>query len=114
MIFSLLRTQGIVDEETADFSNEPLCLCYGDFNVGNFMLEDPADPHSALAIIDFESTNWLPISFLQWEIMYHSSEDGPFYRRLADAFKKLLPEPPNIHNVRALHALRWVRGRQGY
>lgn len=78
VILTFLLNQGTVVDEPADFSSEPLYLCYGDFNIGNFMLEDPTDPHSTLAIVDFESTNWLPISFLQWEIMYRSSEDGPF------------------------------------
>lgn len=78
------------------------------------MLEDPADPHSTLTVVDFEHTNWLPISFLLWEVCKRDYADGPFFGRVAEAVKKLLPEPANMDNLQALHSLRWKRGRDGY
>jgi len=102
------------DPARVDFSNEPLVLCYGDFNEGNFILEDAKDPHSTLTIIDFGSTNWLPRSFFLWEVISRSYQGGPFYRCVGDAVKALLTEPPNMENIQALSSLLRKREGEGF
>ena len=89
-------------------------MCHGDFNEGNFILEDSKDPHSTLTMIDFGCTNWLPRSFFCWEVFVRGLSDGPFYRCLANAVATLLTEPPNRENIQALTSLSWKRERGGF
>lgn len=78
------------------------------------MLEDPSDPHSILTVVDFDRTNWLPISFFWWEVIRREYCDGPFSRLVAKAVRELLPEPPYMDNVQAIENMRLKRGQQGF
>lgn len=115
----------------ADFSKDLLCLCFGDVHETNFLIDDPADPESTLTIIDFEHTNFLPLSFLMWELYYrnddpwlHPCEDSQFYDRIIARIEAALPEnPTNQDNIQALHRLlrvcelshsiQWSRASKG-
>lgn len=51
-----MRLNSDPDFTTADLVSEGLKLCYCDFNLNNFLLENPDDPGSQLTVIDFEHT----------------------------------------------------------
>lgn len=101
----------------ADFSKDPLCVCFGDVHESNFLIDDPADPESTLTVIDLEHTNFLPLSFLMWELYYrkddtayHPCEDYQFYHRLIASIEAALPESPtNQDNIQALNRLLRIR-----
>ncbi|EQB54460.1 hypothetical protein CGLO_05702 [Colletotrichum gloeosporioides Cg-14] len=62
----------IVEERSdmfqANLVPEGLKLCYCDLNLHNFIMEDRENPDSRIIIIDFEHANFLPHSFLTWEM----------------------------------------------
>ncbi|KAF0331155.1 hypothetical protein GQ607_001463 [Colletotrichum asianum] len=60
--------EGRSDMIQANLVPEGLKLCYCDLNLHNFIMEDRENPDSRIIIIDFEHANFLPHSFLTWEM----------------------------------------------
>ncbi|VUC28126.1 unnamed protein product [Clonostachys rosea] len=99
--------QKVLPSETAraDFSAEPLRLCYGGIRYGNFLVDDISDPKSIITIVDFEHTNWLPVSFLYWELQV--ATDDVISRAV---HKKLSPHvEPNQDNIKEVNFFSLAR-----
>ncbi|KAF4833974.1 hypothetical protein CGCTS75_v003663 [Colletotrichum tropicale] len=90
----------------ANLVPEGLKLCYCDLNLHNFIMEDRENPDSRIIIIDFEHANFLPHSFLTWEMWNKREFDMEERVRLQSNLKL------SRDNVYAIHELCRVVTRQ--
>ncbi|KAK2779143.1 hypothetical protein CKAH01_11402 [Colletotrichum kahawae] len=81
-------------------------LCYCDLNLNNFILEDGENPDRRMIIIDFEHANFLPHSFLAWEMWNKREFDMEERVRLQSNLEV------SRDNIYAIHALSRVLNRQ--
>ncbi|KAI8242751.1 hypothetical protein K4K55_009776 [Colletotrichum sp. SAR 10_96] len=100
----------IVEERSdmiqANLVPEGLKLCYCDLNLHNFIMEDRENPDSRIIIIDFEHANFLPHSFLTWEMWNKREFDMEERVRLQSNLEL------SRDNVYAIHELCRVVTRQ--
>ncbi|KAF4818303.1 hypothetical protein CGCSCA5_v005396 [Colletotrichum siamense] len=98
--------EGRSDMIQANLVLEGLKLCYCDLNLHNFIMEDRENPDSRIIIIDFEHANFLPHSFLTWEMWNKREFDMEERVRLQSNLKL------SRDNVYAIHEFCRVVTRQ--